>query len=87
MKEYNLSKTSDHLCFGQIYGMCDHVSYHLAGEGYRPFKSVPYGAIDDTLLYLTRRAQENRSVMERTKLERQMIRKELMRRSNVFKKK
>ena len=41
------------------------------------YKSVPYGTVDSTLLYLTRRAQENRSVMQRTVVERKIIMNEL----------
>lgn len=80
MNEYGIPKDSKHICFGQILGMCDHVSYSLAGDGYLPFKSVPYGPIDDTMLYLSRRAQENKSVMERTNFERNIIAEELRRR-------
>ena len=44
------------------------------------YKSVPYGTVDSTLLYLTRRAQENRSVLERSKIERRLITRELFNR-------
>ena len=80
MTTHGIPKDSKYLCFGQILGMCDHVSYSLAGDGYLPFKSVPFGPIDDTILYLARRAQENKSVMERTKFERRIISSELKRR-------
>ena len=45
------------------------------------YKSVPYGTVDSTLLYLTRRAQENRSVLERSIIERGLIKDELVRRT------
>ena len=80
MTMHGIPKNSKYLCFGQILGMCDHVSYSLAGDGYLPFKSVPFGPIDDTILYLSRRAQENKSVMERTKFERTIISGELRKR-------
>ena len=49
--------------------------------GCEVYKSVPYGTVDSTLLYLTRRAQENKSVMERSVIERGMIVEELVRRA------
>ena len=60
--------------------MCDHVSFTLGRHGYRTYKSVPVGTIDDTLLYLTRRAFENKSVLWRTVRERAIIRKEIIQR-------
>jgi len=80
MDEHGISKENPLLCFGQLYGMCDHVSYYLGMNGYQILKSAPYGLIDDCLLYLARRAHENHSVMERTVLERSLIKKELLRR-------
>lgn len=52
----------------------------LAKEGYAVYKSVPYGSIDDTLPYLLRRAQENRTVLQGIRKERDLLRKELHRR-------
>merc|ERR1711962_631948 len=80
MADHGIKKNSEHLCFSQLLGMCDHVSYSLAEQGYNPFKCVPFGPIDDIILYLSRRAQENKSVMERTNFERSIIREELKRR-------
>ena len=80
MAQLNIQKDDPLLSFGQIYGMCDHVSYHLGNNGYQVYKSLPYGTLDDTMLYLARRAHENRSVLHRTKFERFLIRKELRQR-------
>lgn len=80
MKEIGIDKKDPNLCFGQIYGMCDHVSYTLGMLDYQIFKSVPCGTIEDTLLYLTRRAHENRSVLQRTQLERSIIGEDIKRR-------
>lgn len=44
------------------------------------YKSVPYGSIDDTLPYLVRRAQENRTVLQGIRKERDLLRRELKRR-------
>ena len=48
------------------------------------YKSVPYGTVDSTLLYLTRRAQENRSVLARGKIETGIVKEELFRRSKQY---
>lgn len=51
-----------------------------AKEGYSVYKSVPYGSVDETLPYLVRRAQENRTVLQGIRKERDLLRKELNRR-------
>ena len=80
LSDHGIDKQNENYFFAQIYGMCDHVSVTLGRHGYRIFKSVPVGTIDDTLLYLTRRAIENKSVLWRTVKERSVIRKELSKR-------
>ncbi|RHY33002.1 hypothetical protein DYB32_001982 [Aphanomyces invadans] len=50
--------------FGQLLGMCDHISYTLGAEKYQVFKYVPYGPVDEVLPYLIRRAQENSGMMK-----------------------
>uniref|UniRef100_A0A3B3YXY7 Proline dehydrogenase n=1 Tax=Poecilia mexicana TaxID=48701 RepID=A0A3B3YXY7_9TELE len=84
MEEWGIEKDGGSVCFGQLLGMCDHVSLTLAKEGYPVYKSVPYGSVDDTLPYLVRRAQENRTVLQGIRKERDLLRQELrhrMRRS------
>lgn len=79
MEELGMDKDGS-VCFGQLLGMCDHVSLTLAKEGYSVYKSVPYGSVDDTLPYLVRRAQENRTVLQGIRKERDLLRRELYRR-------
>ena len=43
-------------------------------------KSVPYGTVGSSILYLLRRAQENKSVMARTAKESGILREEMKRR-------
>ncbi|XP_023196376.1 hydroxyproline dehydrogenase isoform X2 [Xiphophorus maculatus] len=84
MEELGIQKDGGSVCFGQLLGMCDHVSLTLAKEGYPVYKSVPYGSVEDTLPYLVRRAQENRTVLQGIRKERDLLRQELrhrMRRS------
>ncbi|XP_029954460.1 hydroxyproline dehydrogenase [Salarias fasciatus] len=80
MVELGMDKDGGSVCFGQLLGMCDHVSLTLAQEGYAVYKSVPYGSVDDTLPYLVRRAQENRTVLQGIRKERDLLRREFKRR-------
>ncbi|XP_053197396.1 hydroxyproline dehydrogenase [Scomber japonicus] len=78
--ELGIDRDGGSVCFGQLLGMCDHVSLTLAKEGYAVYKSVPYGSVDDTLPYLVRRAQENRTVLQGIRKERDLLRQEFKRR-------
>uniref|UniRef100_A0A4W4GNC4 Proline dehydrogenase n=1 Tax=Electrophorus electricus TaxID=8005 RepID=A0A4W4GNC4_ELEEL len=80
MDELQISRDGGLVCFGQLLGMCDHVSLTLAQQGFSVYKSVPYGSVDDTLPYLARRAQENRAVLQGIRKERDLLRRELWRR-------
>ncbi|CAL1599386.1 unnamed protein product [Knipowitschia caucasica] len=80
VEELGIDRDDGSVCFGQLLGMCDHVSLTLAKEGYSIYKSVPYGSVDDTLPYLVRRAQENRTVLQGIRKERDLLRQELHRR-------
>ena len=80
MEETTIDKENPNLCFAQLYGICDHVSYTLGMMNYQIFKSVPCGSVDDTLLYLTRRAHENSSVLTRSQYERFLIQAAIKRR-------
>ncbi|KAM7370818.1 hypothetical protein PAMP_010338 [Pampus punctatissimus] len=83
IEELGIDKDKGSVCFGQLLGMCDHVSLTLAKEGYAVYKSVPYGSVDDTLPYLVRRAQENRTVLQGIRKERDLLRQELRRRLHL----
>ncbi|XP_056157651.1 hydroxyproline dehydrogenase [Lampris incognitus] len=80
MADLGIDQNGGSVCFGQLLGMCDHVSLTLAQRGYAVYKSVPYGSVDDTLPYLVRRAQENRTVLQGIRKERDLLRQELHRR-------
>lgn len=49
-------------------------------EGYAIYKSVPYGSVEDTVPYLVRRAQENRTVLQGIRKERDLLKQEFYRR-------
>ena len=56
----------------------DSILFLLAGKsGYIVYKSIPYGPLDETIAYLMRRAQENKSVTARTENERALLWTEL----------
>ncbi len=69
-----------HVFFSQLYGMSDNLSYVLAKHEYNVSKYVPYGAVQEVVPYLIRRAQENTSVAGQVSRELDLIKKELDRR-------
>jgi len=80
----NLSTKSSGIMFGQLLGMCDHISYSLGANGYSVYKYVPYGPVGEVIPYLVRRAEENSSIMAGAVKERAILRKELLRRLLAF---
>ena len=76
----NLPKDHSHLCFSQLYGMSDNLTFNLAKAGYNVAKYVPYGAVRDVIPYLARRAQENTAVTGDMSREYQLVLQEWKRR-------
>nr|ANS11602.1 proline dehydrogenase 2-like MW protein [Saccoglossus kowalevskii] len=81
MTELGIDKTDGTVCFGQLLGMCDQVSYALGQSGYLAYKSLPVGTVDQVMPYLSRRASENRAVLAGAKRERELLWRELKRRT------
>lgn len=80
MTKHGITPKDRVICFGQLLGMCDYISFYLGGVGYSVYKYVPYGPIDEVLPYLSRRATENGAIFEKMVKEKGMITKELKRR-------
>jgi len=82
MRDLGIAKKHGGIYFGQLRGMCDHVSYSLGHGGYHVFKYVPYGPIKEVIPYLVRRAEENASLFEGdgARKEAAMLTKEIQRR-------
>jgi proline dehydrogenase len=80
MAEKGLKNDDYRICFAQLYGMSDHISYNLAHAGYNVAKYVPYAPIRSMMPYLIRRAQENTSIAGQMGRELGLLTKEIKRR-------
>lgn len=80
MNELQIPHNHEHVCFSQLYGMGDNITFNLAASGYNANKYLPYGPVKEVIPYLIRRAQENSSVQGQMGRELSLIVKELKRR-------
>ncbi|ORX96672.1 FAD-linked oxidoreductase [Basidiobolus meristosporus CBS 931.73] len=77
LEKRGFAPKTEMVMFGQLMGMKDNLSYSLGGNGYRTFKYVPYGPIQEVVPYLIRRAQENSTVLGAAQEEYDLIASEL----------
>jgi len=80
MAELGINPRDGTVAFGQLLGMCDHLSLTLGRGGYAVYKYVPYGPIKDVIPYLVRRAEENSGMLAAAGREVDMRWKEFIRR-------
>jgi len=80
MKEQNIAYDHPQIFFSQLYGMCDHLTFNLAQQGFRTVKYIPYGSLREVIPYLLRRVEENTAIMSQSTRELTLYQKELQRR-------
>jgi len=84
MQELGIAVRGGGVFFGQLLGMCDHVSFSLGHSGYMVYKYVPYGPVHEVIPYLLRRAEENSNMLGNAGKEIKLLKKELLRRRLPF---
>lgn len=85
MERLGIHPVSGGVYFGQLLGMCDHISLALGQAGREVNKYLPYGPVHEVVPYLIRRAEENSSLLGSgaTAAESALIWKELRRRAGL----
>ncbi len=83
MNKHGIAANDPRITCAQLLGMSDNISFNLAAGGFHVAKYVPYGTVAELLPYLTRRAQENSSVMGQSSRELDLLTREMFRRKHA----
>ncbi|GFQ06569.1 proline dehydrogenase 2 mitochondrial [Phtheirospermum japonicum] len=78
--DLGIKKESNNLQFAQLYGMAEALSFGLRNAGFKVSKYLPFGPVEQVIPYLLRRAEENKGLLSTSSFDRQLMRKEILRR-------
>ena len=77
VKQNNISISDKRIYFSQLFGMSDNITSILAENKFNVAKYLPYGPVKDLIPYLTRRAEENKSIKGQMNRELVQLKKEI----------
>ena len=80
VKQNNIFISDKRIYFSQLFGMSDNITSLLAKNKFNVAKYLPYGPVKDLIPYLTRRAEENKSIKGQMNRELLQLKKEIFNR-------
>ena len=77
IKQNSILAFDKRVYFSQLFGMSDNITSFLAENKFNVAKYLPYGPVKDLIPYITRRAEENKSIKGQMNRELQQLKKEI----------